>query len=331
MTNTTVRDRQLPLLQQIRTRLAVLPQVTSVATAWTPILSGARRAQRVGLPGQPLSPKEETLYRVSPGYLATMRTPLLSGRDLIVQDNDNEPVPTVINVAFARKYFGSDTVLGREFVRDDGVRHQVVGIAANSHYSDLRSGPEAIAYMPMKPPRAFTLYIRSALDPVSVMKLVSAQASALDPGMRVRDVVTMDDLVGRTIVRERLLAGIGGAFAAMGLVLAAIGLFGLLNYTVTLKTREIGIRTALGARRSWIHGLILRDLAGLFAGGLVIGFSSAVTLLTLARSLLFGVGSVDVRVIAIATTIFAVVALLACWLPARRAAAIDPLSALRHE
>ncbi|HXA51345.1 MAG TPA: FtsX-like permease family protein, partial [Candidatus Acidoferrum sp.] len=328
--NTTAqRDRQLAVMQQLQMRAAALPQVQGAATAWMAVFGGARRAQRVVLPGNGPSEQEETFYRISPGYFATLRTPLLNGRDFTVQDNDNEPVPTIVNRAFARRYFGGEAAVGREFRRDDGVRHQIVGVAANSHFGSLRSGPEPIAYMPMKPPRSFTLYVRSTLDAGSVAKMIAREAEAL--GARVRDVTTVEALVGNTIRTERLLAGIGGAFAFLGLILAATGLFGLLNYSVTRRTREIGIRAVLGARRVSIYGLVLKDLAGTMAVGVTAGLVGALVLMRYTRSLLFGIEPVDPLVIGTAMAVFVGAALIAGGLPAYRASAIDPAVALRHD
>ena len=329
--NTRQRERQLLLMQQLQVRTAALSAVQGAATAWMPVFSGERRAQRVILPGRPPSEREETFYRVSPGYFATLRTPLLGGRDFTLRDNDNEPVPTIVNRAFARRYFGSEAVLGREFRRDDGVLHQIVGLAANSHFGDLRGGPEPVAYMPMKPPVAFTLYVRSTLDAGSVAKMVEREARALGLGMRVRDVTTLEALVGSTILKERLLAAIGGAFAFLGLLLAAIGLFGLVNYSVTRRTKEIGIRAALGAGRGPLYGLVLKDLIGMMAGGLAGGLAGSLVLMQLARSLLFGIQPADPQVIGTGVAIFLGAAAIAGGLPARRAAAIDPVAALRHE
>ena len=240
-------------------------------------------------------------------------------------------MPTIVNRAFARRYFGSEAVLGREFRRDDGVLHQIVGLAANSHFGDLRGGPEPVAYMPMKPPVAFTLYVRSTLDAGSVAKMVEREARALGLGMRVRDVTTLEALVGSTILKERLLAAIGGAFAFLSLLLAAIGLFGLVNYSVTRRTKEIGIRAALGARRGPLYGLVLKDLIGMMAGGLAGGLAGSLVLMQLARSLLFGIQPADPQVIGTGVAIFLGAAAIAGGLPARRAAAIDPVAALRHE
>jgi putative ABC transport system permease protein len=329
--NTAQRDRQLPLTQQMQMRIGQLPQVQGAATAWMAVFSGARRADRVVLPGKAPSVRQETFYRVSPGYFATLRTPLVSGRDFTSRDNDDEPVPTIVNHAFARRYFGQESVIGQEFRRDDGVRHQIVGVAADSHFGSLRNGPEPIAYMPMKPPRAFTMYVRSTLDPASVLKLAQREAKGLGPGLRVREVTTLEALVGSTIRTERLLASIGGVFAFLSLILAATGLFGLLNYSVTRRTREIGIRAALGAQRLSIYGLVLSDLLGTIMGGLLAGMAGALALMRFTRSFLFGIGPADPLVVGTAIAIFLGAALVASGLPALRAARLDPVVALRQD
>jgi predicted permease len=325
------RDLQLGLMQQLQIRTAELPQVEGAATAWMAVFSGARRNDRVVRPGKPPSEREEVFYRISPGYFATLRTPLLSGRDFEFRDSDNEPVPTIVNRAFARRYFGTEAAVGNEFRRADGVRHQIVGIAADSHFGDLHNRPEPIAYMPMKPPKAFTLYVRSVLDAGTIAKMVDREAKALGSGMRVRDITTLETLVGTTILKEKLLAAIGGVFAVLGLVLAAIGLFGTLNYTVVRRTKEIGIRAALGATRSALLGLVLKDLTGIITGGLAAGLLGSLALMHFARSVLFGIRPVDPLVIGCAAAVFLATTALAGGIPVRRATAIDPVIALRHE
>jgi len=185
--------------------------------------------------------------------------------------------------------------------------------------------------MPMKPPRAFTLYVRSKLDAVSVAKMVEGETRMLDREVGVRDAASMNVIMGRTIVREKLLAAIGGTFAALGAVLAGIGLFGLLNYSVTVRTKEIGIRTALGAQRLPIYRVVLKDLMGVIVAGTAVGLGGSLALQRVTQSLLFGIRFADPTVIGVATMVFSTVAAIACWLPARRAAALDPLIALRHE
>jgi len=324
-------NRQLAFVQRIQPTVAALPQIQGVSTAWTSLFSGAGRAQRVALPGQPLSVRQQTFYRVSPGHFATLHTPLLQGRDLLVSDNDDEPVATVVNVTFAAQLFGSDDVLGREFVRDDGVRHRVVGLSADSHYADLRGGPEGIAYMPMKPPRAFTMYVRSTLPPAVVAGIVDREGRALEPSARVSNVTTLETLVTETMLQERLLAGLGSVVAVLGLGLASVGLFGLLSYIVVRRTKEFGIRAALGAGRGSLHGLVLKELAGLVGGGLALGILSGLAAVHLARALLFDLAPQDPRIIGTALGVFALATLAAAGLPAVRAGAIDPVVALRDE
>jgi predicted permease len=331
ITNTTDGGRQLELMREVQMHTAGQAHVQGAATAWMPVFSDARRAQRVVLPGQLPSDQEETFYRVSPGYFATLRTPLLEGRDFVPQDNDNEPVPSVVNRAFARKYFGNQPVLGREFRRDDGVRHQIVGVAADSHFGSLRNGPEPIVYMPMKPPRAFTMYVRSRLGAISVSKVVEREMQTMGSELRIRDVTTLEALVGNTIRTERLLACIGGALAALGLTLAGIGLFGLLNYSVTRRTREIGIRAALGARQLSIYALVLKHLSSTVAAGLITGMAVSVVLMHFARSLLFEVKPAEPLVIGTSLGLFVAVSFVAAGLPAYRATTIDPMTALRHD
>jgi predicted permease len=324
-------DRQLELLRQAQARVATLPNVQATATAWMPVLSGARRAQRVVLPGRQPSEGQVTFYRISPGYFNTLRTPLLAGRDFSVKDNDDEPVPTVVNRAFSTAYFGTNLAIGREFRRDDGVRHKIVGLAADSHFEDLRNGPEPIAYMPMKPARAFTLYVRSGLDAVSLKRIVDREVKTLGSGLRVRDVTTLEAIVGNTIVRERVLAFVGVTFAALGLLLAAIGIFGVLNYKVTRRKTEIGVRGALGAGRAAICGLILKDTAGMMGGGLIAGAVASVILMPLAQSVFYNIRPADPLVLGTALVSFLGVALIASGIPAYRAATINPIEALRNE
>lgn len=331
VTTNAPRERQTAIQQQMQQRVAGLPQVQGAATGWMAVFSGARRADRVVLPGEPPSERAETFYRVSPGYFATLRTPLLAGRDFSFRDTETEPVPTIVNRAFADRYFQTDSVLGRQFRRDDGTLHQIVGLAADSSFDDLRTGPEPIVYFPMKPPRAFTLYVRSSLDAASVARMVERETESLGSGTRVRNVTTVEALVGNTILREKVLAALGGAFALLGLVLAAIGLFGLLNYTVARRTREIGIRVALGARRLPLVLLVLRDFAGMVAGGLAAGLAVSLLVTRFTRALLFGVQPAGPQVIGTAIAAFLLVAIVAATLPARRAASTDPLLALRSE
>jgi predicted permease len=323
----------LKLTQQLQRQVSMLPKVQGAAVGWWAIFGDSRRAEQIVLDGRPPSERQETFYRISPGYFATLRTPLLEGRDFDVRDNDGgQPIPTIVNRAFARRYFGGEAVLGKEFRRrEDNARHLIIGVAADAYYSDLRDGLQPVVYFPMKPPRLFTLYVRSTLDPGSVMRLVDQETRASGPGLHVVEVTTLETLIGNTLLKEKLLAGVGGVFASLGLVLVAIGLFGLLSYSVVRRTKEIGIRAALGARRHALISLVLKELFGMMAGGLTVGLLGSLALMRVVHSQLFGIATVDPVVMAAAAGVFLVTTSVAVVLPAYRAATMDPMVALRQE
>jgi len=329
------------LMFQLQSRVASQPGIQGVALAPWPNFGGGGWSEQVMIPGSRPSEREEIFYRVSPGYFATLRTPLVSGRDFQTSDNneravtnDEELTPAIVNEAFARKYFKSINVLGREFSYPFGKsirRETIVGVASDARYNDLRTSADPIVYLPTEGSNSFTVYVRSQLPLGQVVRIVDREAKAIGSGTRIREITTLETIVGNTLTREKLLATVGGAFAFFGLLLASIGLFGLLNYSVGRRTKEIGIRAALGAQRIEIIALILKDVSGSMSGGLAIGLAGALAILTLLRSLLFGIQKADPLVIGAAIGVFLATGLLAACFPAHRAATVDPMSALREE
>jgi predicted permease len=345
----------------LQRRVEALPGIESAGLAQLEsMFEGREPATQVILPGRPLPDREEHAMSVSPRYFAAMRIPLLAGRDFEQRDRDyqhtgpppivvndgpgqryfaNEnpdygPRPTIINQALARRYFGVENPVGKIFQtsnEDKLMSHEIIGVVGNTAYSSLRDGPQPIMYGVQRGDGYVTLYIRSQLDLGSVVKMVERETEAIGHGTRIRDVTTLDTLIGNTLLREKLLAGIGGVFAFLGLLLAAIGLFGLLNYSVTRRTKEIGIRAALGARPPSLVFLVVKDMFGMIAIGLVAGLAASLALMTFVRSLLFGIRPVDPLVMTTAAALFLAAAFIAGGLPASRAAAIDPMVALRHE
>jgi predicted permease len=327
------RQDGLKLTQQLQRQVASLPNVEGAAVGWWTIFGDSRRAEQVVRDGRPPSERHETFYRISPGYFDTLRTPLVEGRDFDVHDTDGvEPVPTIVNRAFARRYFEGEAVLGREFRRrGDNVRHVIVGVAADAYYSDLRSGLQPVVYFPMKPPRLFTLYVRAPLDAGSVMRQVGEVARQGGPGLRVVSATTLETLVGNTLLQEKLLAAIASVFASLGLLLVAVGLFGLLSCSVVRRTKEIGIRATLGATRHVLVGLVLRESLAMMAGGLAVGVVGALALLRVIHAQFFGIAAADPLVIAAAAGLVVLTTVVAVLLPVYRAATVDPLAALRHD
>jgi predicted permease len=326
------RQDGLKLTQQLQRQVASLPNVEAAAVGWWTIFGDSRRAEQIVRDGRPLSERQETFYRISAGYFATLRTPLVEGRDFDVHDTDGvEPVPTIVNRAFTRRYFEAEAVLGREFRRrGDNVRHVIVGVAADAYYSDLRGGLQPVVYFPMKPPRLFTLYVRSPLDAASVMRQVAEVARQNGPGLRVVSATTLATLVGNTLLQEKLLAAIASVFASLGLLLVAIGLFGLLSHSVVRRTKEIGIRATLGATRHVLVGLIMREWLVMMAGGLAGGMVGALAVLRVVHAQFFGIAAADPLVIAAAAGLVVATTVVAVLLPIYRAATLDPLAALRH-
>jgi predicted permease len=321
------------LTQQLQRQVALLPSVQGAAVGWWAMFGDSKRAEQIVLQGKPPAERQETFYRISPGYFAALRIPLLDGRDFDFRDTDGgQPIPTIVNGAFARRYFGTEAVLGKQFQRqNDKARHMIIGVAADAYYSDLRDGLQPVVYFPMKPPRLFTLYVRSTLDPGSVMRLVEQETRSAVPGIHVVEVTTLETLIGNTLLKEKLLAGVGGVFAAVGLVLVAIGVFGLLSYTVVRRTKEIGIRAALGASRHALISLVLKELSGMMAGGLTTGLLGSLALMRVIRAQFFGIGLVDPVILPAAAAVFLVTTFVAVALPAYRAATMDPLLAMRQE
>jgi predicted permease len=324
-------------LDDLQRRVEALPGVQGVAVGYRGgMFEGGHTFMQVIVPGWSGPERVEYTMPASPRYFSTMQLPLLAGREFEQRDRDYEdksaaPRPAIVNQAFVQRYFRGENPLGKTFRSPEEGSRQIIGVVANAPYGSLREGPHPIIYFIVRNTNYVALYIRTRLDLGSAVKMVEREAGAMGHGTRIRDVTTLDALIGDTLLREKLLAGIGGAFAFLGLLLAAIGLFGLLNYSVTRRTKEIGIRAALGARASSLVVLVLKDLVALIAGGLAAGFAAALALMTFVRSLLFGVGPVEPAVMITGAAVFLAAALIAGGLPAGRAAAIDPMVALRHE
>jgi predicted permease len=320
-------SKSLALMEQLQNRVKALPGVQQAAVASWAIFSGNYWTRQVFLPGKAPSERNELFYRVSPEYFEALHTPLLSGRAFAAHGLHNtKMIPAIINQAFARRYFGGADPLGKTFQN-----HQVIGVAANAQYDELRHEPPPMVYVPVEGAKYFSLYVRSTVDLGSVVRMVERETKAVGAGMQVGEVTTLDTLVGNTLLREKLLAGIGGVFAFLGLLLAAIGLFGLLNYSVARRTKEIGIRAALGARRGELVLLVLKDLGAMVGTGLLAGLAGSLGLMTFLQSLLFGIKAADPLVIATAMSVFLFAAFAAGALPASRAAGVDPMVALRQE
>jgi predicted permease len=323
------------LYRDIVPRLQAIPGVSAVAASGTtPIAAGAAsrflRAEGFDEPVQ--DRRRVSLNWVSPNYFATYRTPLLAGRDFSDADMD-QPRRVIVNQALARGYFaGRDPIGLHVWLENERDPYEVVGVVGDAKYQEIRLAPPPIVYLFAPMSRgSTTLSLRTDVNPTAVAANARRIVTELLGADSVRRVGTMVEQVDAAIVPERLMAILGGFFGAVGALLAAIGLYGLLAYTVARRTKEIGIRMALGATRGEVTQLILRSALALVAAGFVVGTPLAFWGTRLAATAVEGLPGSGVPPIATAVVAILAVAALAALMPARRATRVDPVIALRSE
>jgi predicted permease len=270
---------------------------------------------------------------VTPGYLELLRVPLLKGRYLSADDREHAPAVMVINAAAAREYWPGQEALGQH-AKVNGVDRTVVGIVGDIHHLGPEVPPRQECYLPMAQRRAYggTLVARSSADPMRVLPGVKAAIWSVNPEQRLNgDSLTLEGYMDRLIAQRRFNMAVLALFGVIALVIAAVGIYGVMAYVVAQRTGEIGIRMALGATRGRVVGMVLSRAALLIAAGLAIGGVGAWSLRASVKAFLFEVQPGDVRIFVAALVTLASAALLASAIPARRAAAVDPLVALRQE
>jgi predicted permease len=318
---------------QVLDRLRAIPDVDSVSSAQFNQI-GRAWTHHVRIPGTERDAVEATMSPVLPGYFETMRIPLVAGRTFERRDLDSPGSPAVVvNESFARRFFGGVPAVGRTFDGrfDDNVpRHEVIGVVADTRY-DLREPPAPMIYV-LEPPRsAGTIHLRAAGDPLALAPAVRDAIAATTPLFRVSSIRPQSDVIDGTLLRERLLALLSGFFAAVGLVLAAVGLYGLLSYAVVRRTREIGIRVALGATRTRVMRTLAGEAGLAVALGVVAGLGGGLYLSRFVQSLLFEVAAFEFWSLALPIGTLLGAAAIAAVLPALRAARVDPVIALKDE
>jgi predicted permease len=328
------RDQLAALYKDAAARLTAIPGVRSVAASGTtPIALGAvSRFLRAEGSNEPVQSRPRVaLNFVSPNYFTTYRTPLLAGRDF--QDRDiAQPRRVIINETVAHQYFAGRDAIGRHvWLENERDPYEIVGIVGDAKYHEVRDSapPTVYVFAPMS--RESTLSLRTSVRPTAIAADARRIVDGVFGSASVRRVTTLAEQVDAAIVPERLMASLAGFFGGTGALLAAIGLYGLLAYTVTRRTREIGIRIALGATRVNVMAMVLRNALWLVVAGFVIGAPVALWSKRIAASMLENLSSGGARPIAVAVAAMIGVALLAAYIPARRATRVEPLSALRSE
>jgi predicted permease len=315
-----------------------LPGVESAALADSPPL-GFHTGWDIYLPGYTPKPDEPrdspSVGLVSPGYFATIGIPLLAGRDIDTRDVEGTRDVMVVNQTFARHFFGNQNPVGQRVGTKAGdYRWEIVGVVKDGKYGGLREGPTRMVYVPMRPgpwSSHTVVHLRTAGSTAGIAAALRQKVRDLDRAATLFHIHTVEEEVEGSLLRERLLGTITALFGALALALAAIGLYGLMAYGVARRTREFGIRMAVGANRGSITGLVVGEAVGMLAVGTAVGLAAAVALAPVVRSMLFGIWPFDPASAIAAVVVLCGAALGAAWIPARRASRVDPMRALREE
>ncbi|HEY1804467.1 MAG TPA: ABC transporter permease [Terracidiphilus sp.] len=323
---------------QLEEKLASLPGVRLVTVSNIGIIGDGHSGSTFHVVGSEpeKDPTRIQTNGVGVDFFQTLGIPILQGRLFDRHDTATSPKVAIVNRALAQKFFPNESPIGKTFATDyvDGLV-QIVGITADTRYADLRSEPPPIFYVPyvqkVNGPGRMMVEVRAVADPASVLAEVRATVESLDRDLPMVDVRTMKDQVRSTLADERALAQLAGGFSVLALVLASIGIYGMMAYTVNARTGEIGLRMALGARTSQVFSRVLREAFWLTSAGIVSGLIAALWLTHLIRAMLYGLGSTDGLTVGGTAVLLLSVSLIAAFAPARRASRIDPIRALRHD
>lgn len=320
-------------------RLNALPGVVSASAADVLPISGSLWTRRVQVEGYTFHPDESDVTAfnaTAPKYFATIGTTVVSGRDFDERDTAVASKVAVVNESFARYFFGARSPLGWR-VTSRNVTYEIVGVVKDAKYQDLRQEVVKTMYIPLLqfvtagPSNCNFLVRVAAGDPMRLAPVIEKLVRETDAGLRLRSMQTYSAILNRTMRSERIMATLGGFFGLLALLIACVGIFGVMAFQVSRRVNEIGVRMVLGASRGGILALVLRDVALMLAAGCLIGSAAALTLTGLARKMLFGITPTEPGVFALAAFILALATFAAGWLPARRASHLDPTVALRHE
>jgi len=334
-------ERVRVFYEQLEEQLRALPGATAVSVSTVPLLSGSNWGSDVAVQGFEAGPDTDSNSRyneVGPGYFATMGNALMSGREFSAADTLTSQKVAIVNEEFVKKFkLGRDAV-GKMIGSGRGYRSAldtlIVGVVQNAKYSDVKRPVPALFFRPYRQDDRLgsaSFYVRTAADPAQMASAVTGAVRRLDPSLPVDNLKTLTQQVKDNTFLDRMMTTLSSLFAGLATLLAAVGLYGVLAYTVSQRTREIGLRMALGAAPARVRGMVLRQVAWMTLVGGIIGLAGAVGVGYSAGSILFELKAWDPAVLAISAVLLTVVAMAAGFIPARRASLIDPMRALRYE
>jgi predicted permease len=322
-----------PLYRELQSRLSSLPGVTSVSYSSDTLLDGGLWTEDVKIEGRiDKSTVETQMLAVGPEFFSTMKIPVMTGRTLTHEDSQSKREIAVVNRAFVKKFLDNRAPLGLHFGGEDpkSAQYEIVGVVGDTKYAGLRDEIAPTAFIPLKEGDAH-FALKTAINPQTLLPGVRKVVSDLDNNLPLFDVRTQTERIERLLFNERLLARLATLFGLLALVLACIGLYGLLSYEVARRTREIGIRAALGAQNRDVLRLVGRQGLVLVALGIAFGIVAAMGVTRSLGSLLYGVQPSDPITFFGVCALLTIVGLAACYIPARRATRVDPMVALRYE
>ncbi|HEV2130574.1 MAG TPA: ABC transporter permease, partial [Longimicrobiaceae bacterium] len=327
--------------EQLLDRVQALPGVTSAAAASTILLPELANSAGVTIEGRPAAPAEEQIEvpidAVSPGFFRTLGTPLLRGRDFAPTDDPESTPVAIVNEAMAHRFWPDVDAIGQRYrygaEESDAPWITVVGVVADARRSGLDQEARPSTFLPFRqqPLTSMVLVLRTTADPTTLAGAVRREVREIDPNLPLAEVSTLEAQLGERLAQRRFNALLLSIFSALALILATVGVYGVIAYSVNQSTREIGIRMALGARRGHVLGLVLRQVAVLLAVGVGIGVLVALLLSRTLSGMLYGTSAADPATYAAVALLLVAVALLAGFLPAHRATRVDPMIALRQE
>ena len=323
------------------TKLRAAPGVTAVTVSNVPILAGRNRQKNIAVQGFRAGPDTDSnshYNEVGPGYFSALGIALIAGREFTDADTLNSARVAVVNRTFAKKFgLGSDAV-GKLIGWQDGYRSKldtsIVGVVEDVKYSEVKQKVPPQFFMPYRQKKqlgGMHVYVRTSGDIAQTAPAITAAVKRLDPNLPIEEFETLPDQVRDNTFLDRMMTTLSAAFALLATLLAAIGLYGVLAYTVAQRTREIGLRMALGAAPNRVRGMVLRQVAIMTLVGTLVGLAGALGVGKGAQSILFQMTGADPAVLALSAVALALVALCAGFIPAHRASRVDPMRALKYE
>jgi putative ABC transport system permease protein len=333
--------KTVALVDQLRERVGGLPGVLGVASSQIAVLTGTDMGRNITVEGRQNLDTDDTHVNfdaVSPNYFSTMKIPLVSGREFNTGDTSISTKVAIINEAMAKQFFPNRNPIGVHFAMGSGndVKPdiQIVGVVKDTKESHVRDPQRPFFYQPYSQfgkLYGMSFYVRSQQDPLPMSNALRETVRGADPNLPVYELKTVQRVVDEDLFAERIIAGLSAVFGGLAALLAALGIYGVLAYLVVQRTREIGIRVALGAPSRQVRWLVFKEVGWMMLAGALVGLPMAYGLARLSESLLYGVHAGDLPVYAASLGVICLVGLAACYLPSRRATRIDPIVALRYE